>query len=414
MSISRRDLIKNGLGALILSFGANEFFSLAAQASNLAPRKQGSSKILVAVQLSGGNDGLNTIVPYNQGAYYQARPMIGIKPDKVLPLNNELGFHPSMAALHGLYKNGKVAVIQAVGYPSPNRSHFRSIEIWQTGEPDKISDTGWLGRYLDLSCAGKDDLFPAVNVDPMLPKTLFGSRVNVPSVSNINDFRFLTDPQFKPDRDVQIKAFNDIYDSFNLKRPHMDLLRKAGMDANLASDQLHQLVQKYSSKTSYPNGSFGNSMKFIAQMITGGLNCSVYGASLDGFDTHTNQPGQQDRLLKQLSDGLSAFHEDLKAKQLDDDVIVMVFSEFGRRVAENGGRGTDHGTASNVILLGSALKGGIYGSPASLSDLDAGDLKYRTDFRSIYATLLNGWLPCDSKAVLGQRFEDLGFISAKA
>ncbi len=410
MTISRRDLIKNGLGAMALTFGANEFFNLAAQAANLAPRKPGASKILVVVQLSGGNDGLNMVVPYSLGPYYQLRPTIGIKPEKVLRLNSDVGLHPSMTALHDLYKVGKLAVVQGVGYPNPNRSHFRSIEIWQTGDAEKIAETGWLGRYLDVCCAGKEDLFPAVNVDPMLPKTLFGSKVNVPSVSNIEDFRFLTDPQYKPDRDVQIKAFNDIYDSFHLKRPHMDLLRKAGIDANLASDKLHQLVKKYSSDVTYPQGPFGNNLKFISQMITGGLNCSIYGASLDGFDTHTNQLRSQEGLLKQLSDGLAAFHSDLKKNNLDDDVVVLVFSEFGRRVAENGGRGTDHGTAAPVLVLGSAVRGGVIGSHPSLSDLDNGDLKYKVDFRNVYATILNRWMNCDSKAVLGQRFDELGFL----
>lgn len=410
MTISRRDLIKNGLGAIALSFGASEFLTLAAQASNLAPRKTGSSKILVIVQLSGGNDGLNTVVPYSLGTYYQLRPSIGIKPEAALRLNSDIGFHPAMTALHELYKLGKVAVVQGVGYPNPNRSHFRSIEIWQTGDAEKIAETGWLGRYLDLTRAGKEDLFPAVNVDPMLPKTLFGSKVNVPSVSNIEDFRFLTDPQYKPDREVQIKAFNDIYDSFQLKRPHMDLLRKAGIDANLASDKLHQLVKKYSSEVSYPQGQFGNSLKFISQMINGGLDCSIYGASLDGFDTHTNQLRSQEALLKQLSEGLSAFHKDLKKNSLDDDVVVLIFSEFGRRVAENGGRGTDHGTAAPVLILGSSVRGGVYGSHPSLTDLDSGDLKYKIDFRNVYATILNRWMDCDSKSVLGQNFNELGFI----
>lgn len=411
MTISRRDLIKKGLGAIALSFGANELLSLAAEAANFAPRKKGGSKILVTIQLSGGNDGLNTVIPYSNGAYYQARPQIGIKPEKILTLNSDLGFHPAMTALHQLYKENKVAIVQGVGYPNPNRSHFRSIEIWQTGSPEKIAETGWLGRYLDTCCAGTDALFPAVNVDAMLPKTLFGSRVNVPSVSNIEEFRFLTDPKYKPDRDVQIRAFNDIYDSYNLKRPHMDLLRKAGMDANMASDKLHQLVKDYQSETNYPQGPFGNSMKFIAQMITGGLDCSIYGASLDGFDTHTNQLRAQDGLLQQLSNGIAAFHSDLRKHKLDDDVLILVFSEFGRRVAENGGRGTDHGTAAPVLLIGSSVKGGVYGEHPSLTNLDSGDLKYKIDFRNVYATLLNGWMQCDSKDVLGQRFENLGFLS---
>jgi len=411
MTISRRDLLKYGLGSVAFSLGATQMWGLAAQAAKLAPRQAGRAKILVVVQLSGGNDGLNMVVPYGIGQYYQLRPNIGIPQDKVLKLNQQVGLNPAMGGLHDLFQDGKLAVIQAAGYPSPNRSHFRSIEIWQTADPDKIADTGWLGRYLDIKQGGKDDIFPAVNVDPMLPKTLFGSQVNVPTVSNINDFQFQTDPFYRQDRQSQISAFNDIYASYGLKRPSLDVLQKAGIDANLAADKLHSIVNEYKGSAKYPDGNFGNSLKFISQMISGGLNCTVYGASLDGFDTHTNQVKQQDGLLKQLSDGIAAFYADLKAQKLENDVVLMTFSEFGRRVAENGGRGTDHGTAEPLFLVGGMIKGGVYGDHASLSDLDNGDLKYQVDFRSVYSCLLDKWLDSDSKGILGRRFEDIGFLA---
>lgn len=410
MTLTRRELLKNGLGALGFCYSVNQMLDIAAQASELSPRSVGKSRIIVAIQLAGGNDGLNMVVPYGNGSYYQARKSIAIPVDKVMKLNDQIGLNPAMSGMHNLYQTGKLAILQGVGYPDPNRSHFRSIEIWQTARPDKIEDTGWLGRYLDLLYSGRDNLFPAVNVDPLLPKTLFGAKVNVPSVSNINDFRFRTDPHYAKDRSAQVSAFNDIYADYALNRPNVELLRKAGVDANRASDHLRDLVSKYRSSAAYPDGGFGKSMKFIAQMITGKLDCSVYGASLNGFDTHSNQTVQQDRLLKELSDGLAAFYSDLEAHNVHDEVLVLVFSEFGRRVAENGARGTDHGTAAPMFVLGSGVKGGIYGEHPDFGNLDNGDLKYKIDFRNVYATILDRWMKADSREILFHKFDDLGFI----
>lgn len=413
MTISRRKFIESGLGLMGMYLTMPHMLTLGAQAAQFNPRAVGKSKILVVVQMGGGNDGLNTIVPYCNGRYYQARPTIGIKPESVLPIDNQIGFNPIMSGMHSLYKNGKVAIVQSVGYPNPNRSHFRSIEIWQTAQPDKIEETGWLGRYLDLadvSGRGTDNLFAAVNVEPTLPKTLSASKVLVPSVSNVFDFRFRTDTQYVPDRQAQLKTFDAIYESFDLKRDNVDLLRKVGVEANQASDYLQQVVRGYKGNVKYPDGNFGNGLKFIAQMIAGGVNSQVYTVNLDGFDTHTNQIGIQNRLLKQLSEGVSSFYQDLELHGLQDDVVIFAFSEFGRRVEENGGRGTDHGTAEPVYIIGSQVKGGVFGDHPSLSDLDAGDLKYQTDFRSLYATLLDRWLNADARQILGHNFDIIPFV----
>jgi uncharacterized protein (DUF1501 family) len=413
MTISRRKFIESGLGLMGMYMSAPHMLTLGAQAAEFNPRLAGKQKILVVVQMGGGNDGLNCVVPYSNGTYYQQRPVLGIKPDKVLPLNNDIAFNPNMEALHGLFKSGNVALVQGVGYPNPNRSHFRSIEIWQTAQPEKIIETGWLGRYLDCaesSPAGKGNLFAAVNVEPTLPKTLSASKVLVPSVSNVFDFKFRTDTQYESDRKTQLKTFESIYSSFDLDRSHADLLRKVGMDANQASDYLQKIVRSYQGSVKYPDGPFGNGMKFIAQMISGGVNSSVYTVNLDGFDTHTNQLGSQNRLLKQFSEGVSAFYKDLTAHGLQDDVVIFAFSEFGRRVAENNGRGTDHGTAGPVYVIGSNVKGGVYGDHPSLTELDAGDLKYKIDFRCVYATLLDKWLGADSREILGQHFDYIPFV----
>lgn len=413
---SRRKFLKQGLGIVGISLTLPSVWSLSAKAADFAPRQAGTTKILVLIQLGGGNDGLNTIVPYTNGAYYKARPVIGIAADKVLPLDGNTGLHPEMTAFANLFKSGKLAVVQGVGYPTPNRSHFRSIEIWQTGFPDRIENTGWLGRYLDSCCAHGvgGNLFPAVNVDPILPKSLLAERVTVPSVNNPLELKLRTNlvyqREYQQDRTASAPAFNGIFADFDLKRPHADLLHKAGVDANAASDYLHRLVKHYQSTAKYPTGSFGNGLRFIAQMIAGGLNTPVFSVSLDGFDTHTNQLRTQAGLLKQLSEGVMAFYEDLKAHKVDDDVIVMAFSEFGRRVAENGGHGTDHGTAAPAFVAGTSVKGGIYGEQPSLTDLDNGDLKYGIDFRSMYATILDKWLAADSKSILSGSFEYVPFI----
>lgn len=409
MSISRRVFIKSGISALSVSLIAPRMLISAARAAGFETRQPGKSKIFVVLQLGGGNDGLNMVVPYGLGQYYSVRPTLGIEPGKVLPLNNQIGMNPNMESLHDLFKQNKVALIQGVGYPNPNRSHFRSIEIWQTANPEKIIETGWLGRYLDYTEKG-DNLFAAVNVEPTLPKTLAANKSLVPSVSNVFEFTFRTDPQFAADREVQRKAFESIYDSFTLKRPEVDLLRKVGTDANDASDYLQKIVRSYKSDVKYPGGQLGNGLKFIAQMITGGVNAKIFSVNLDGFDTHTNQLGVQNRLLKQLSDGIAAFYRDLENHGLQDDVVLMTFSEFGRRVAENNGRGTDHGTAAPLWVVGGKVKGGVYGDHPSLTNLDEGDLKYNLDFRCVYATILEKWLGADSKQILGQNFDLLPIV----
>jgi uncharacterized protein (DUF1501 family) len=409
-SITRRQFITSGVGVV---FSSSQLFALAARAANFEPRRIGSSKILVVVQLAGGNDGLNTVVPYGIGEYYQLRPNIAIQASEVLPLTNTIGLHPNMSALSDVYKQGKLAVALGVGYPNPNRSHFRSIEIWQTAEPEKMASTGWLGRYLDATTsdgASKGNIFPAINVDSTLPKTLSGDRVIVPSVSDVNQFRFSTDAHYRVDKQQQIDAFNNIYSSFDLNRPSAQLLREVGLDAMQASDYLLNVVKNYKSTVKYPDNGFARGMKFIAQMIIAGVDARIYNVSLGGFDTHANQLRVQANLLKQFSDSLAAFQKDMETHGVDKDVMLFSFSEFGRRVAENGGRGTDHGTAEPIFIMGSAVKGGIYGDYPSLSNLDQGDLKYGIDFRSLYATFLDRWLAVDSRQVLGSRFEDLRFV----
>jgi uncharacterized protein (DUF1501 family) len=412
MQISRRKLLTSGLGAFSLCLAPQEIFQLAASAAELI-RKEPISRSLVFIHLAGGNDGLNMVVPYADGKYYDQRKTIAIKPGEALNLNGKIGFHPAMGALSNLYGRGKVAVFQGVGYANPNRSHFRSAEIWQTAQPDLIGSTGWLGRLLDATADRKEtfhSLLPAVNIDGVLPLTLASHKFVVPSVSNVAEFQFRTDPKYASDRAAELSAFSDIYSDFDLQRPHVKLLREAGMEANRASDRLLSVLSGYKAAANYPGGKLGDGLKFIAQMITGSINAKVYTVSLDGFDTHTNQLANQGNQLRQLSDSIGAFYADLAAHKCENQVLTFVFSEFGRRVGENASGGTDHGTAVPCLAIGGAVRGGIYGEHPTLSDLDAGDLKYQTDFRKVYAHILDKWFNVDHAEILGKKFEPISFL----
>jgi uncharacterized protein (DUF1501 family) len=422
--ISRRDFLA-GLAALGL---VGQYQSTALAASIDAAQREG--RAIVVIQLNGGNDGLNTIIPYGTGAYYDARPKIGIKQADVLAINEAVGFHPALREFSDFYKDGSLAVVQGVGYAEPNRSHFRSIEIWQTARPDIIGDTGWLGRYLDYLSISKKDvsaekLFDArgfkaegdksklsmlaVNVDPLLPRSLLAEKVTVPSVSDVQAFRFKVDPLYQSDRTLQLEAFDDIYKNFNDDRALVGKLRVSGIEANRASERLMDLVKQHKTTVKYPDGKLASSLKFIAQMVAGGIGAKVYTLGYDGFDTHAGELRAQTSLLSNLGKSLKAFREDLKAHDADDKVLVLVFSEFGRRVAENGAVGTDHGTAAPCFVLGGGVKGGLYGAQPSLTSLDHGDLKHEVDFRTVYATIIDRWLGADSGEILGKKFEHLEF-----
>ncbi|MBK7836854.1 MAG: DUF1501 domain-containing protein [Candidatus Obscuribacter sp.] len=385
-------------------------------ASAQAATQSGAGKrALIVLTLGGGNDGLNTVVPFAKGAYYDLRPKIAGKQDLGLPLDTSsgLGFHPALKELHELYKKGQVAVVGGVGYPSPNRSHFRSIEIWQTAQPDIIGSTGWLGRYLDLidKKTASESMMLAVNIDPILPKSLLSRKVNVPSVYDLGDFRFKVDPHFEDDKPQQIAAFKSIYSDFNSDSPFFDKLKTTGLEANSASEKLLKLASA-KNQVKYPDGKLAASLRLIAQMMSGNVGAKVYTLTHDGFDTHANQLSSQPGLLSNLSKSISAFFEDLSARGLDDDATIMVFSEFGRRAAENGGRGTDHGTAAPCFVIGKNVKGGLYGESPDLARLDNGDLRYTTDFRALYATVLDDWLKADSREIIGKRFDNLGLFGA--
>ncbi|MBJ6144343.1 DUF1501 domain-containing protein [Hymenobacter sp. BT559] len=371
-------------------------------AAQLRDAPTDKARRLIVVQLSGGNDGLNTIIPYRNDLYYKARPTLALKQaEGILPLSDDLGLHPRMTGLKALYDQGQLAVLNAVGYPNPDRSHFRSMDIWQTGSgSDQLLTTGWLGRYLDSSCAGCALPYQALEVDDTLSLALKGQLRKGLAVKTPSKFHQLTQSRYLSQLSQEAAPA--------AATSELDYLYKTLAETASSADYLYQKSKVHTSTATYPNTDLGRNLKTTAELITSGVESRVYYLALSGFDTHVRQHEQQGRLLGELSDGLTALAADLQKSGEWANTLVMVFSEFGRRVIQNASNGTDHGTANNVFLLSGALrKPGLLNAPASLADLDQGDLRYQVDFRSLYASILSDWLGADDKLVLGPGIERL-------
>lgn len=362
-------------------------------------------KNLVIIQLSGGNDGLNTIVPYGNDIYYQKRNTIAIPKNDIVKLNDMQGLNPNLSALKELYDQGWMSIINSVGYPNPDRSHFRSMDIWQTGsESNQFLTTGWIGRYLDANCATCKNPYTAVEVDDTLSLAMKGAKMKGIAVEDPNKlFQTTREPFFK-------ELVHDHSDA-NLTEDNLGYLYKTMAETYSSAGYIQQTSKTYTVKAEYPATPLGNQLKTVSKFINSGLETRVYYVSLSGFDTHVAQQPQQGRQLKIYADAVAAFIKDLKQTGKLDDTLVMTFSEFGRRVEQNASNGTDHGTANNILLFGGKLKkAGIYNDAPDLSQLDNGDLKYTVDFRDVYATLLDKWLDVNNGQVLGKGFKGLEFV----
>jgi uncharacterized protein (DUF1501 family) len=364
-------------------------------------------RILVVIQLGGGNDGLNTVVPYSDDAYHKARPRLGLSGDKLIRIDDHIALNARMKSLKELADKGQLTIIEGVGYPNPNRSHFRSMEIWQTAvDSNKYSKTGWVGRYLDANCSGEAEPVAGVAIGGERPQAFAGERGFGVAFQDPGTFGW---------KEGQGEARESNYRTINAsnnmpENDTLDFLRKVSADAVLSSDRVREVSKKYKGGIEYPRDSFGASMQTVAKMIAGELPTRIYYVTLTGFDTHANQLNTQDNLLERFSNGVAAFQRDMEAQGNAGRVLVMTFSEFGRRVSENASVGTDHGTAAPMFLIGSNINAGLAGKRPSLTDLDAGDLKYTTDFRSVYASVLDQWLATDSKAILGQSFNQIALV----
>jgi uncharacterized protein (DUF1501 family) len=406
--VKRNAFLLGAASGLAVIGHADGFFSRAlAQAQ--APEASGDDRVLVVVNFQGGNDGLNTVVPFGMPAYYTYRPSLAVPQSDVLRINGTVGFNPALKAFKDMYDTGQVAIVQGVGYPKPDFSHFRSTEIWETAAPDAFVSTGWLGRYLDGASLPAANLFNAVAIADVLPEVLVADRVDVAAIAQLNGYGLSSDRNKTLGRDEFHSFVQDTDVPF--RSPYLAQVAQIEDHAQRGAEELPQLVAGYQPAATYPATPFGRSLALAAQIVGSKLGTRVLFVQLGSFDTHTTQKGTQDRLLADFAAGISAFYADLAAHGSDRRVLTMTFSEFGRRVAENGSRGTDHGSAAPVFVIGGGVKGGLYGEHPSLDALDAGNLRFTTDFRSVYATVLEKWLQRPSSGIVGSGFAQLPMLA---
>jgi uncharacterized protein (DUF1501 family) len=420
----RRDFLKSSLTASsLVAMGASSvptFIGRSALAARAAAPAQGDDRgrVLVVVQLIGGNDGLNTVVPHGLDGYARNRRSLRLAGGSIQTIDKEIGLHPSLGPFAKLLEAGRLAVVQGVGYPNPDRSHFRSMEIWESGrtEPDAL-ETGWLGRAVDGIPTSAGDDSRALHIGTRtLPLALRSKRSEVPTLDSLEQYRLNvagSDSERRAGRDAldqmtRVDRGND--------DPLLGFLRRSTLSAYESSKRLEQVVQnqKASKDSKYPSHGLARRLGLIAQIIKAGFGTRIFYTALDGFDTHANQLGTHAALLSELSESVAAFHADLAAAGQSDRVALLTFSEFGRRVKENASQGTDHGAAAPLFVVGPVRQPGLIGAHPNLDDLDDGDLKFHTDFRRVYAGLLDSWLGCASAPVVGPGFAPLDLFTPAA
>ena len=404
-NVSRRRFLRSSIGsAAAIGLGATVpdcFADVAAGASD----QKSSDNILVVVQLSGGNDGLNTVIPFSDDGYLAARTKLRVPSSDVLKVDDRIGLHPSLSGASELLQTGQMAIVQGVGYDDPNRSHFEAMDIWHTcRRKDQTRPDGWLGRYLDTLGDGAGGDVPAMHLGrEQQPFAVASTRVRVPTVNQLDEFRL---------RGKNRDALRELLRSNETNSPSssnelLDFLQSSTTSALQASQRVSEAASSYHSDVTYPTTELGRKLRIIAQLIDAGLTTRVYYVQLDGFDTHAQQAQTHSILLKEWSDAVTALVNDLDAHDHGQRVSVMTFSEFGRRVAENASGGTDHGAAGPMFLCGGGLQGGILGEHPSLSDLKDGDLQHQYDFRQVYASVLQSWLGVDPHQILGGKYRPL-------
>lgn len=399
MLIKRKEFIQ--VGSLATASVLVPKFLKAFETKNMVPP---GNKVVVVLQLSGGNDGLNTVIPYRNDLYYKARPKLGIEKGKVLSLTDEVGLNPALTGLKDLYDDGSLGILNSVGYPNPDRSHFRSMDIWHSAsQSSDYWTTGWVGRYLDAQCSGCDKPTQALEIDDVLSLALKGEHIK--GIAMKDPKRLFGTSNEKFFRDVLKNHKNEEGEQ------QVDYLYKTMAETLSSADYIFQKSRMHPTNADYPKTDIGNSLKTIASLIFSDINTKVYYVSLGSFDTHINQQPQQQRLFTEMNDAVKAFVRDLKQQNRFEDVLLFTFSEFGRRVQQNASIGTDHGTANNMFFISGGLKQrGVLNAMPDLADLNEGDLKYKVDFKNVYATVLNKWLKADDKSILTKQYDYLNFI----
>jgi uncharacterized protein (DUF1501 family) len=417
MRLTRRAMIKDGLlvvsaGMIMPAVFSRGVASARAQALDGSRVAQtASDRILIVVQMAGGNDGLNTVVPFSDPLYPKVRPTLAIPENKVLPLDTRLGLHPNLQPLKKLWDAGHLAIVEGVGYPNQSLSHFQAMDIWQTLNLSGNGSEGWLGKLVAGLVDKEGHPFKAIDIGVQTTQALQSISTQVPTIANVKTYRLYPDPADADGGNTRLQALMKLYNSYPGTAPYAALLDTTALNAQDGSRQLRQADATYRPAVTYPKGPFADGLKVLAEAIVQDLGLRVGYVTLGGFDTHANQQATHDTLLLTLANGLSAFYNDLAAHGKADKVVVMTWSEFGRRVDENGSLGTDHGTAAPLFVLGNPVSRGFYGEPPSLSNLDEnGNLKYTVDFRSIYATVLDRWMGASSRDILGGSFGSQNFL----
>jgi uncharacterized protein (DUF1501 family) len=408
MQFSRSNFLLGALSGLAVVARNDNLFAAALAQSPLPGLPAASDRVLVVINFQGGNDGLNTVVPFGNPDYYRYRPSIGIPQSDVLRLDDVVGLNPALAPFKTMYDAGNVAIVQGVGYPDPDHSHFRSTEIWQTAQPKGYASTGWLGRYLDDAGLPKDNLFNAIALSNVLPELLIARTTDVPAIDAIGAYGLRSDAQ-KGNREAFHEFVRDATVPF--RSPFLAQVAEIEDHAQRGAEELPKLVAGYRKQATYPATPLGRSLSLAAQIVGSRLGTRVLYVQHGSFDTHVTQKATQDRLLADFANAISAFYADLAAHGNDKRVLTMTFSEFGRRVPENASRGTDHGEAAPVFLIGGGIKGGLYGQHPDLSQLNNGNLAFSTDFRSVYATVLERWLGRPSAQIVGGTFAPLPVLT---
>jgi uncharacterized protein (DUF1501 family) len=412
---TRRQFLRQGLtlvgaGATVPGFIDQTALALAGPDGARAVKSQPGvpdDRILVVVQMAGGNDGLNTVIPFGHDIYRKSRPKLAIPADEVLRINDDLGFHPQAAGLKSLYDDGLLAVVQGVGYPNANRSHFKSTDIWETASPEGRMHTGWIGRYFDHECAGSDPCPPqrGVALKAEAPLAMQGEAFRGVTFTNPQSLQWRRERQ-----EVMFDAFKKLgAPESNAPMTELAYLRRTALDARLSATEI-RAASRGEAQVNYPQFPFAQALRNVGRMIASEMPTRIYYVSMGGFDTHSGQTPRHRQLMTQLAGSLRAFISDLADQGNLDRVVVMTFSEFGRRVTENASGGTDHGEAAPMFLIGTKVAAGVHGTHPDLENLHRGDLAFNLDFRRVYASVLGDWLEADAGKLLGRKFDPLKLI----
>lgn len=406
MTTTRRAFLHNSLAAGgLVAWGLNVpvFLGRTAAAAPQTGKAGSKDTILVVVEMTGGNDGLNTVVPFKDADYAKLRPTLKLPTDQLKKLNDSFGLHPQLAGLAELYQDNALCVVQGVGYPNPDQSHFRSMDIWQAGSLQAKLTEGWLGRA--LKGLPNTPAFHLKQANEGSPLAVEGAPVRVPSINTLEEFQLQLAAASGADKKNQREVIEGAAQPSTSKPGLLDFVQRTAANTYASSRRLQEIAKNYEPKAPYPQTPLANRLRLAAQLIDADLGARVFYVSIGNFDTHANQAGSHAQLLNQLSGAITAFFKDVAARGQRDRVMLMTFSEFGRRARENGSRGTDHGSGAPMFLVGGKVKAGVVGEHPSLSKLEMGNLKHHTDFRQVYATILDQWLGVSSKEVLGGEFK---------